>query len=145
MKRVWLAIVLALICYTAVDILIWQRIFEEGSRQTTILRDQIPYYHSAWQIVLAGLVVVGSIGLWKEKLKMVFFALATVTLAFSGIEDLLYYWLDGKSVPQQLPWLNQAALIIKFGAVTDTQLLVSALIWLIFWLTMTALVLWSEG
>lgn len=142
MKRVWLAIALALLSYALVDILIWQRIFEEEQRQTDVLMTVIPHYHAAWQIMLASLIAVGCVGFWREKLKMFFFATATVTLAFSGLEDVLYYWLDGRMIPDQLPWLNNSVLIIKMGMVTNDQLLISVCIWLIFWLLMTLLIEW---
>ena len=45
--------------------------------------------------------------------RMVTFPLSLGLLAFSGLEDILYYWLDGKSIPHFLPWLNSNPLLLN--------------------------------
>ena len=66
-------------------------------------------------------------------------------MAFGGVEDILYYWLDGKSIPAIMPWLDRSRLIFVrpvAGDVTRAELLASAAFWLAFWLTVMVLAPW---
>lgn len=52
--------------------------------------------------------------------------------SYFGISDVLYFWLQGKMVPDQLPWLSHnaflqpAANILGYTTITNTSLYVSA-------------------
>lgn len=147
MKKVWLMIIVALLIYTGMDILIWQRIFEDSSRYLNVLTAEVTGYHVVWSMILAGLIVLGSIGLWKDWKKILVFVGATLTLAHSGLEDIFYYWLDARVIPTALPWLDNAPLIINWtnASVTNTQLIMSAAIWIIFWLFVTFIIVKIDG
>jgi hypothetical protein len=60
--------------------------------------------------------------------RMVTFPISLAILAFSGAEDILYYWLDSRPIPAYLPWLESNPLILK--PVTADSLLISAVFWL---------------
>jgi len=61
---------------------------------------------------------------------MITFPLSLAVLAFSGFEDILYFWLDGRALPENLFWLNNNPLIF-LKPVTSTRLVISALTWLL--------------
>jgi hypothetical protein len=126
MKRFWFALAVAIFFYTKIDILIWQRIFEE--HKLTSLG--IGMYHWGWLQSLFGFMTLGILICYPNRRRMVTFPLSLALLAFSGLEDVLYYWLDGKNIPAALPWLNSNPLILK--PVTDDRLLISAAFWLLF-------------
>jgi hypothetical protein len=126
MKRFWFALVIAIFFYTKIDILIWQRIFEEH-RLTGL---GIGVYHWGWLQSLFGFMTLGILACYPDWRRMVTFPISLAVLAFSGSEDVLYYWLDGKNIPPELPWLNSNPLILK--PVTVGHLLISAVFWLLF-------------
>ena len=126
MKRFWFALAVAIFFYTKIDILIWQRIFEE--HKLTSLG--IGMYHWGWLQSLFGFMTLGILICYPNRRRMVTFPLSLAILAFSGLEDVLYYWLDGKNIPAALPWLNSNPLILK--PVTVNHLLISAVFWLLF-------------
>jgi hypothetical protein len=126
MKRFWLALLIAIFFYTKIDILIWQRIFEEN-RLTSL---GIGAYHWGWLQSLFGFMILGILVCYPDWRRMVTFPISLAILAYSGSEDVLYYWLDGKNIPAELPWLNSNPLIIK--PVTVEHLLVSAIFWILF-------------
>ncbi|HEX9059989.1 MAG TPA: hypothetical protein VF941_07400 [Clostridia bacterium] len=111
--------------YVLADILIWQRIFEQHALYSV----GIGVYHLGYAMVLIGLILVGSVALlpkWKYSLV---YAATFLILAMSGMEDILYYWLDGRLIPSVLPWLNTAPLVL-FKPVTSFNLILSASFWL---------------
>lgn len=111
--------------YVLADILIWQRIFEQHALYSV----GIGVYHLGYAMMLIGLILVGSIALlpkWKYSLV---YAISLLILAMSGMEDILYYWLDGRLIPSVLPWLNTAPLVL-FKPVTSFNLILSASFWL---------------
>ena len=64
---------------------------------------------------------------------------ALYTLAFGGVEDILYYWLDGRPLPAALPWLDRSRLIFVrplSGDVTNLEVLASAAFWVAVWLSL---------
>jgi hypothetical protein len=125
MLRFWSAIFVSVFFYAKVDILIWQRIFE-----TNELWDLgIGVYHKGWLQVLFGFMILGTLLFYPSLRRMITFPLSVAILAFSGAEDILYYWLDGRAIPAELPWLNSNPLILK--PVTDERLLISAGFWLL--------------
>jgi hypothetical protein len=133
-RRVVTALGVGLLFYALGDVLLWQRIFE-----THDLYAFDGAYQSGHRAVLLGLIGVGVVLLYEARLWAVWYGLAFYTLAFSGLEDVLYYWLDGRSIPAVLPWLNENHLIL-FRPVTRTALLASAVVWIAFWLGTIALV-----
>jgi hypothetical protein len=114
---------IAILFYTVTDILIWQRIFE--ANEMTYYADT---YHAGWFVTLAGYALMGLIfmwGFWKECL---YFLTALFIGAFSGLEDVLYYVLDGKHMPAYLPWLDRNPLIFD---TTRAGVLISVTFWLV--------------
>jgi hypothetical protein len=80
-----------------------------------------------WHVVAAvglGMVLLLPHGLWA-----LWYGFAFSTLAFSGVEDALYYVLDG---PASLPLLDADPLIL-IKPVTRAGLIGSASIWLLAW------------
>jgi hypothetical protein len=121
--RAPLAALIALVFYTATDILVWQRIFESNQ-----LIEYAGSYHLGWFISLAGYAVVGVAIMsdrWKDCL---FFLTALLIGAYSGLEDILYYVLDRRPMPEALPWLSGNPLIF---AVSREGVIASVAFWLI--------------
>lgn len=124
MVRFFAGLAASIFFFTKVDILIWQRIFEKNG-----LWDLgIGTYHEGWTFALYGFMALGFIFFFPNIRRMVMFPASLALLAFSGLEDILYYWLDGRSIPTHLPWLSTNPLIIQ--PVTTTNLLISASIWM---------------
>lgn len=118
------AAVTAILFYTITDILIWQRIFENN--QMIQFAD---VYHTGWFTSLAGYGILGIILLWGAWKDCAYFLIALFVGAFSGLEDILYYLLDGKPIPEALPWLTNNPMIYhssRFG------LIFSVLFWIVF-------------
>lgn len=124
MKRYWFALGVALFFYAKVDILIWQRIFEAHD----LVPLGIGVYHWGWLQSLFGFMILGALGCFPNIRRMILFPISLYLLAYSGIEDILYYWLDGKSVPPSLPWLNESPLVLK--PATASTVFISAAFWL---------------
>lgn len=123
MIRSGLAVVTALVFYALADIMLWQRIFESHKL------DYYAYlYHPGWYVMLVGEIVLGALLLIPNWRAMLFYVSALTLLAMSGLEDVLYYWLDGRSIPFWLPWLNVNPVIV-FKPVTSTNLLLSVALW----------------
>lgn len=108
------------------DILIWQRIFETHS----LVDLGVGVYHWGWLQGLFGFMALGVILCYPSLRHMITFPISLAILAFSGLEDVLYYVMDGKSVPATLPWLNSNPLIFK--PVTINNLVGSVLFWVVF-------------
>lgn len=120
--RAVIAATVALIFYTITDIMIWQRIFE-----TNNMIGYADMYHTGWFATLAGYAVMGVILLWGSWKDCFYFVTALLVAAFSGLEDILYYALDGKPMPQALPWLDQNPLIF---ATSREGVVFSVVFWL---------------
>jgi hypothetical protein len=117
-----LAAVLALTFYTFADILIWQRIFE-----TNQMVQYASIYHTGWFVSLAGYAIMGVVLMWDAWKDVLYFLIALFVGAFSGLEDVLYYLLDGKPMPETLPWLAGNPMILH---VSRAGVIGSALLWL---------------
>ncbi|HET9914830.1 MAG TPA: hypothetical protein VFQ13_23265 [Anaerolineales bacterium] len=102
-----LAAALALLFYTFADILIWQRIFE-----TNQMVQYADIYHTGWFVSLAGYAILGVVLMWGGWKDVIYFLTSLFVGAFSGLEDVLYYILDGKSMPDALPWLDDNPMIL---------------------------------
>jgi hypothetical protein len=101
-----LATVVAILFYTATDILIWQRIFE-----TNQMIEHADMYHTGWFASLAGYATIGLILMWGAWKDCLYYLLSLLICAFSGLEDVLYYLMDGKPIPDSLPWLDPNPMI----------------------------------
>ena len=102
-----LAAALALTFYTFADILIWQRIFE-----TNQMVQYADIYHTGWFVSLAGYAILGVVLMWDAWKDVLYFLISLFVGAFSGLEDVLYYILDGKPMPDALPWLDGNPMIL---------------------------------
>jgi len=117
-----LATIIALLFYTGTDILVWQRIFEANQ-----MIEYADVYHTGWFISLAGYAVMGLLLMWDSWKDCLYFIISLFVTAFSGLEDMLYYLLDGKPIPDALPWLDNNPMIhhsSRFGLISSV----------IFWL-----------
>jgi len=117
-----LAALMALLFYTFADILIWQRIFE--ANQMVQFAD---IYHTGWFVSLAGYAIMGIILMWDSWKDVVYFLTALFVGAFCGLEDVLYYLLDGKPMPDALPWLDGNPMIFH---ISRTGVIFSVVLWL---------------
>jgi hypothetical protein len=113
----------AILFYTITDILVWQRVFE-----TNELVKYANTYHTGWFVSLAGYATIGIILLWDTWKECLYFLLALFIGAFSGLEDVLYYVLDKRPMPESLPWLKDNPMIY---ASSRTGVITSVLFWLI--------------
>ncbi len=123
MKKSGLAVIVALLSYTIVDIMIWQRIFE-----THALSKFAYLYHPGWYVMLGGELILGALLLLPNWRAALFYVSTLTLLALCGVEDVLYYWLDRRPIPDYLPWLERNFLIF-LKPVTANHLLISASVW----------------
>ena len=100
------AALIAIFFYTVTDILVWQRVFE-----TNELVKYANTYHTGWFVSLAGYATIGIILMWDAWKECIYFLLALFIGAFSGLEDVLYYVLDKRPMPESLPWLKDNPMI----------------------------------
>ena len=112
----------ALLFYTIADILVWQRIFEANN-----MVEHADTYHMGWFVSLAGYATIGILLMWGEWKDCLFFLTSLFVGAFSGLEDVLYYLLDRKPMPESLPWLDGNPMIYH---VSREGVLLSVLFWL---------------
>jgi len=117
------AAALALAFYTFADILIWQRIFE-----TNQMVQYANVYHTGWFVSLAGYAILGIVFMWGAWKDCVYYLASLFVGAFCGLEDVLYYMLDGKPMPASLPWLEANPMIFH---VSRLGVLGSVSLWLI--------------
>jgi hypothetical protein len=120
--RPLIAAALALTFYTFADILIWQRIFE-----TNQMVHYADIYHTGWFVSLAGYAILGVVLMWGVWRDCLYYLISLFVGAFSGLEDVLYYLLDGKPMPESLPWLEDNPMIFH---VSREGVLGSALLWM---------------
>ena len=125
------ATLIALLFYTVVDILIWQRIFEANN-----MPEYANIYHSGWFISLAGYAIMGVLLMWGAWKDCIYFIISLFVGAFSGLEDILYYVLDRKPMPESLPWLGNNPMIYqdsRTGVLLSVLFWLGALVLLYFW------------
>jgi hypothetical protein len=120
--RTVIATIIALTFYTITDILIWQRIFE-----TNNMTEYADVYHAGWFVTLAGYAIMGTILLWGSWKDCLYFVTSLFIAAFSGLEDILYYALDRKPMPESLPWLDGNPMIY---ATSREGVILSVVFWL---------------
>jgi hypothetical protein len=127
-RSVVIALGVGLVFYALSDILLWQRIFEANH-----LWQYDAQYQTGHVAILVALIGTGMVLLWNAGWWAVWYGLAFYTLAFGGLADVMYYWLDGRSIPAALPWLEANHLIL-FHPVTTATLVLSAGAWIAVWL-----------
>lgn len=133
-RQVVAALVVGLVFYALSDILLWQRIFEGHELFQFEYQYQSGHVATLVAMIALGMILIG----WRWT--ALWYGAAFYTLTFSGLEDILYYWLDGHQVPLLLPWLDHGPLILfQPETVTSTTLYVSTALWMIVW-TATLLV-----
>lgn len=120
-----LMVIVAFFFYAVIDILIWQRIFEVHN----LIEIGVGVYHLGYFFVLLGFVVVGALALLPHVRHSLAYGISLLILAFSGWEDIMFYWLDGKAIQPLLPWLDKNPMIF-FDPVTNVGVLISAFTWL---------------
>lgn len=117
------AAVSAILFYAITDILIWQRIFE--ANQMVEFAD---VYHTGWFATLGGYAFLGVIFMWGAWKDCAYFLTALFIGAFSGLEDVLYYVLDRKPMPESLPWLSGNPMI--YGS-SRLEVIASVVFWMV--------------
>ncbi len=120
--RALIAAVVGLLFYSVTDILVWQRIFEANQ-----MVGYANSYHVGWLVSLLGYAAIGVIVMSDRWRDCLYFLTALFIGAFSGLEDILYYVLDGKPIPASLPWLDANPLIYQS---TRLGLISSVLFWI---------------
>ena len=113
---------IALLFYITTDILIWQRVFEAND-----LTQPAGPYHTGWFVTLAGYGLLGPLLMWGAWKDVLYFLTWLFVGAFTGLEDVLYYLLDGKPMPEHLPWLDANPMIYE---VSRTGVVSSVLFWM---------------
>jgi hypothetical protein len=116
------AAAMALLFYTFADILIWQRIFE-----TNQMIQYADIYHRGWFVSLAGYAIIGIILMWDSWKDVLYYLTALFVGAFSGLEDVMYYILDWKPMPDALPWLDANPMIFH---ISRTGVIFSVILWM---------------
>lgn len=140
MLRSWLSVIflvlLALVIRAEIDISLWQRIFEsdickafwdvgESCKYVGRLPGQ---YHYGLYFIDFGLAVVGMLGLWfgGKFLSGIVYSYSFIHMIQSGASDILYYWLDGNSVPENMDWLWFTAPFVS-NQMTDEALFINVI------------------
>jgi hypothetical protein len=88
-------------------------------------------------VTLAGYAVMGTILLWGSWKDCLYFVTSLFVAAFSGLEDVLYYALDRKPMPEALPWLDGNPMIYistREGVIFSVFFWLSVLVILYFFL-----------
>jgi hypothetical protein len=133
-----LAAVIAVLFYAITDILIWQRIFEANE-----MVEYANVYHTGWFVTLVGYALLGTFLLWGSWKDCLYFLTALFVGAFSGLEDILYYVLDGKPMPDTLPWLSGNPMI--YGS-SRSSVIASVIFWLVILITFyVVLYIWRRN
>jgi hypothetical protein len=138
MRKPVMAVAITLSAWIIQDILIWQRLFE--ARHLWQFDAQYQYWHQAFFLLLIALVASQLRFLWS-----LWFVSVTWTLANSGLADILYYWFDFKSIPENLPWLDNLHPLILFHPATSRSVVASACLWLIFWIITLIVIQYSQS
>lgn len=126
-RKVVVALGAGLFFYALSDVLLWQRIFEAHD-----LFQYDALYQSGHVTTLVAMIAVGVVLLWDLRLWALWWAAAFYTLTFSGLEDVLYYWLSGRAVPAATPWLDHNPFIL-FKPAGGWSLVLSAAVWVALW------------
>lgn len=126
------AVGLAILLWSIQDAIFWRTWFDGRSWNSSA--ELYQFWHQAF---LVGLIVTGL--LYFRGAMALWFAGATWTIANSGFPDLLYYWLDLKSVPTTLPWLDQTHPLVLFHPATASNVMQSSADWIAIWIVLAQL------
>jgi hypothetical protein len=126
--RVTVALAAGLFFYALSDVLLWQRIFEQHD-----LFQFDKQYQTGHAATLVGFLAIGMVLLLDTGWWALWYGAAFFTLSFSGLEDALYYWLDGRPIPDRLPWLDNRHPLIIGHPVTAESVVLSSAIWIVLW------------
>lgn len=126
-RRIVVSAAVGILLYAFQDVFLWARIFERDE-----LWDYAGVYHEGWAVLLWMLAIGGFVWLWPNVKAGLLHAALVYSLAHSGLEDILYYLIQGKPLPALLPWLDHAPLIL-FSPVTGANLIISAAAWMLAW------------
>ena len=88
-------------------------------------------YHTGWFVSLAGYAILGLVLMWGDWKDCAYFLISLFVGAFSGLEDILYYILDGKPMPDMLPWLDGNPMILhvsRAGVIGSVSLWLTVLV-----------------
>ena len=127
MRRIWIIVILELLLFALQDVMLWARIFEADQ-----LWQYIGIYHQGWMVMLMAMALLPMFWLWPRWQQGLLHAAMLLSLAFGGLEDVLYYVLQAKPIPEGLPWLDAHPLIL-FSPVTYHNLIGSVVLWLLAW------------
>lgn len=128
MKKAFLMIAISFLFITGIDINIWQRIFEANEMwqfAATLGNIKPGTYHYGLSVAILGIWAVGITALYNNWKQISIYTLGMLVGLSTGWIDVLYYWLDGRAIPAELPWLNYPNLILK--PVTAENLVLSAI------------------
>jgi hypothetical protein len=131
-RRAALAVAFALLLWTAQDIGVWYLFIERRGLDHDPTIGAV--YQQLHELVLLALVVAGVLTLRARPWLAAWFAGATWTLAYSGLADILYYWLALRPLPGTFPWLDGWSHILVIGhPATGASLLASSALWAAVW------------
>lgn len=123
--------IFAFVTYTLVDIHIWQRIFETHEMWHFDYQ-----YHFGWYIMFYGFLIFGILLLIPDLRAMICYGVTFWMISFNGTEDLFYYWLDGRKLPEYYHWLEHSSILL-FHPVTRENLILNCIVYLVglvfFW------------
>ena len=123
--KITLLVITSIVGMAYTDIIIWGHIFEANN-----LTQHAMKFHVGLFDVLFFFMIVSALAS-KSILDWAVYVMFTVVFALNGTEDILYYWLDGRSIPDYLPWLDSNILISPLRIpVTDRTIMFSAFLWL---------------
>ena len=125
--RVTVALAAGLFFYALSDVLLWQRIFEQHDLFQFDMQYQTGHVATLVGFIAIGMVLLIDAGWWA-----LWYGAAFYTLTFSGLEDVLYYWLDRRAIPVRCPWLDDHPLIL-FKPAGGWALVLSAAAWIALW------------
>ena len=129
--RVVLAAFLALALFAWTDVLVWQRLIEG---QPFIAHFMDGRFHDGMRVALDAIALSGALLLWGHWAEMVFYPLTVYLFYRNGFVDLLYYWLDGRAIPQDLFWLNDKwHPYILLWPRTAASLVANVALWAVAW------------
>jgi hypothetical protein len=130
-RPIFIALI-AVLFYTGTDVLIWQRVFEANN-----MVEFAGSYHAGWFMSLVGYATIGALSMWGAWKDCLYFLTSLFIGAFSGLEDLLYYLLDRKPIPESLPWLASNPMIhqsSRAGLIESVVFWLGALVILYIWM-----------
>lgn len=110
MRKAILMCIIANLALAWVDKEIWGKMFDDAMIRDTLVAlygwGWLGQYWIGWSSIMIWMLLLGNVALFPNWRAMLWFTIATPLLSASGLEDMLYYWLQLQYVPAELPWLN---------------------------------------